>query len=84
MAIYIKDKYNISGNAYHEMAQIFKDMPRYYKMKERILELNKKWKMKPTSEGMCGIQQSLMERLKACLEYLVRFTNVSHMCTRSI
>ena len=42
MAIYIKDKYNISKNAYHEMAQIFKNMPRYYKIKERIQELNKK------------------------------------------
>ena len=72
MTIYIKDRYNISGNAYHEMAQLFKEMPRHYKVKDRIKELNKAWNIKPTPEGTCGVQQSLAERLKARIEYLVR------------
>jgi len=72
MALYIKDKYNISGNAYHEMAQLFKEMPRHFKVKDRIKELNKAWNIKPTPEGTCGVQQSLEERLKARLVHLVR------------
>ena len=72
MAIYIKDKYNISGNAYHEMAQLFKEMPRHYKIKDRIKELNKAWNIKPTPEGTCGVQQSLEKHLKARLEHMVR------------
>ena len=30
MMLYIKDKYNISGGACHELSQICKSMPRYY------------------------------------------------------
>ena len=72
MAIYIKDIYNISGDAYHEMAQLFKEMPRYCKLKDRVKELNKAWNIiKPTPEGTCGVQQSFKEHLKARLEYLV-------------
>ena len=40
MILYIKDKYNVSGAAYHEMAQLCKSMPRHYKVKNRIAELN--------------------------------------------
>jgi len=70
-AVYVKDRYHISGNAYHEMAQLFKEMPQHYKPKDRIKELNKVWKIKSTPEGTCGVQQSFEERLKARLEYLV-------------
>ena len=71
MAIYIKDKYNITGNAYHEMAQLFKEMPRHYKIKDRIKELNKAWNIKPTPEGTCGVQQSLEKHLKVHLKHMV-------------
>ena len=71
MAIYIKDKHSISGNAYHALAQLFKEMPRYYKIKDRIKELNKAWNIKPTPDGTC-VQQSLEEHLKTRLQYMVR------------
>ena len=41
MMIYVKDRFNISGDAYHEMAQLCRAMPRHYKLKDRISELNK-------------------------------------------
>ena len=72
MAIYIKDKHSISGNAYHELAQLFKEMPRHYKIKDRIKELNKAWNIKPTPDGTCGVQQSLEEHLNTRLQYMVR------------
>ena len=48
MMLYVKDKYNISGNAYHEMASLCKQMPRHYKLKQRIAVLNSKWTFKST------------------------------------
>ena len=71
--LYIKDKYNISGGAYHEMTQICKDMPRHYKLKDHINELNKIWNIQPTPNGTCGVQQSIKERLQFCLLSLVWF-----------
>ena len=41
MMLYVKDKYNVSGTAYHEMAS------RHYRLKQRISELNSKWNIRP-------------------------------------
>lgn len=72
MMLFIKDRYNISGAAYNELSQVCKDMPRHYKLKDRIRELNKLWNIKPTPNGTCGVQQSFTERLQFCLHGLVR------------
>ena len=61
------------GSAYHELAQLFKGMPRHYKLKKRISELNAKWNIFPTPEGTIGVQQSLEERLRFCVHNLVRY-----------
>lgn len=71
MMLYVKDKYHVSGNAYHEMASLCHQMPRHYKIKQKISELNSKWNFRPTPEGTIGVQQPLMERLGCCLERLV-------------
>ena len=71
MMLYVKDKYNISGTAYHEMAQLCKNMPRHYKLKERISELNKFWNIHPMPDDVVGVQQSFEERLRICLQHLV-------------
>ena len=71
MVLYVKDKYNVSGNAYHEMASICRQMPRHYKLKRKIAELNSLWNFKPTPEGTVGVQQPLKERLFNCLQRLV-------------
>lgn len=71
MMLYVKDKYHVSGNAYHEMASLCRQMPRHYKLKEKISELNSRWNFRPTPVGTIGVQQPLMERLGCCLERLV-------------
>lgn len=68
MMLYVKDKYHISGSAYHEMASLCRQMPRYYRLKQRISELNSKWNIHPTPEGTLGVQQPLEERLQYCVE----------------
>ena len=74
MALYIKDRYSISGQAYHEMASIFKQMPRHYRLKQRMAELNSMWNIFPTPNGIVGVQQSLKEKLKARIEKLEQDT----------
>ena len=59
MMLYIKDRYNISGSAYHEMMSLCSQMPRHYRLKKRISELNDKWEIFPTPEGTCGVQQRI-------------------------
>ena len=34
MMLFVKDKYNISGSAYHEMASVCHQMPRHYLLKQ--------------------------------------------------
>lgn len=64
MMLFVKDRYDVSNNAYHEMARICHAMPRHYFLKKRIAELNKHWNIKPTPQGICGVQQSLQDRLR--------------------
>ncbi len=66
MILYVKDRFNISGQAYHEMTKICKSLPRSYKVKRLIAELNKQWKIFPTPEGTCGVQQSLKVSIPLC------------------
>ena len=64
MMLYIKDWYNISDGAYHELAKVCKEMPRQYRLRERITELNKLWNIRPTPNNTQGVQQSLKNRLE--------------------
>ena len=69
--IYDKDRFNISGDAYHDMTQLCRSMPRHYKLKDGISELNKLWKIHSTPAGTCGVQQSLEDHLRVCMKHLV-------------
>ena len=64
MMLFVKDRYDLSHDAYHEMAKICKEMPRHYLLKRRVAELNKLWNIKPTPNGTCGVQQTLEDRLR--------------------
>ena len=74
MVLFIKDHFDVSGQAHHEMAKVCKQMPRHYKLKNRIAELNKLWDIRPTPNGTHGVQQSLKERLEVRLKRLVETT----------
>ena len=74
MLLFVKDWYNISGEAYHELASICKALPRHYGIKQRITELNRLWNIKPTPHGTIGLQQSLRDRLQVRLAHLLRIS----------
>ena len=52
------------------MARICKEMPKHYPLKKQISELNKLWSICPTPNGICGVQQSLEDRLRTRISYL--------------
>ena len=72
MMLLVKDRYDVSSRAYHEMASICKSMPKHYKLKRRIQELNKLWNIQPTPSGTIGVQQSLENRLRLRLLRLLK------------
>ena len=71
MMLLIKDQYNISSSAYHELSQVCKSLPRSYKLKRRIKELNSRWDIHPTPHGIVGYQQSLEDRLRIRVQQLL-------------
>lgn len=74
MALYIKDWYNVSDGAYHELAKAFSQMPRNYRLRERILELNRHCNIQPTPNDTKGVQQKLKDRLELRIRHLVATT----------
>ncbi len=70
MLLYVKDRYDVSGSAYHEMTRVCKNLPRSYKLKQRIAELNQLWNIRPTPNGTCGVQQSLEDRVRVRISHL--------------
>jgi len=75
MMLYVKDWYNVSGEAYCEFARICKELPPHHKIKDRIHELNKLWSIKPTPYGTTGLQQSLEDRLRIRVAHLIEISN---------
>lgn len=45
-------------------------MPREYRLKQRIAELNKQWNISSTPNGVCGVQQSLEDSLRVRIAHL--------------
>ncbi len=72
MMLYVKDRYNVSDGAYQEMAKVCREMPCHYKIKRRIKELNEQWGIRPTAEGIVGVQQPLEERLRVRVRHLLQ------------
>ena len=70
MALYIKDKFSLSDEAYREMSFLTSDIPRLYKVKDVAKGLNSKFEVLPAPEGVIGVQQSLRSRLMIRLRSL--------------
>ena len=56
LLLYTKERFNISNEAYHELTMIFKDLPRSWKIQDRIREINRKWNLYPTPGDTNGVQ----------------------------
>ncbi|KAJ7391497.1 hypothetical protein OS493_018546 [Desmophyllum pertusum] len=72
LLLYTKERFNVSNEAYHELSMICKDLPRSWKVRERIKAINSKWNLSSTPGDTCGIQQSIKERLEIRLQALLK------------
>ena len=70
MLLYMKEKYAVSGKAYHELSMLATSLPRSCELKKRQLELNDQFIVSPIPDGMIGIQQSFRSRLCAQIHIL--------------
>ena len=69
-ALYVKDKFCLSDESYHELTLITNDLPRMYKIKKLSMELNSKQTISPAPGNILGVQQSIRERLLVRLRHL--------------
>ena len=70
--LYTKERFGISGAAYHELSMVSPQLPRSWKLKQQSKSLNKQWDVNPTPESTTGVQQSLRSRLVERVHHLLR------------
>ena len=81
MWIYIKDTFNISNEAWHELATQTKQMPSNYKIEKKLKELNAKWDLQPIPGQAERVQLSFRESLEE-QEISLQGKGVFHMNTK--
>ena len=59
MLLHIKDKFNISNKAWHELASVSKRLPTTYNLRQRFEHLNKSWDVYPTPNSTEVVQVKL-------------------------
>ena len=80
--LYAKDKFNVSNEAYNEIAVINEELPRSHVIKSKAKELNSFLDIKAVQRGVEGYQQSIRGVLTLILDhYHKRMTNESFPTT---
>ena len=69
--LYIKEKYNISNVAYHEISMTNPDVPNAYSLRKAAKQMDLNSTIQDTPGKAIGVQQSLKVKLTKRLEYLV-------------
>ena len=72
--LFLKDKYEVSHTAYHEMVKACKELPREHRLQKKINDLNQRWSIEPMSNDIVGVQQRLEPRLRERVQRLVEST----------
>ena len=81
--LYVKEYFNISDVAYHELAQLNPALPRQSALAKVSKNLNAKCQIQPTPGQTVGVQQSIMERLRIRLRHILK-NNPSFALRKSI
>ena len=81
--LYVKEKYNVSNEAYHEMARVHPEMPRLNKLLKKADTLNSKSTIKAVPGRLQGVQQSIQDCLEKRLARLQR-VNPSFCSNREV
>ena len=81
--LYVKERFNISNVAYHELAQINPQLPRQSSLAKASKEMNSEFKIQPTPGNTTGVQQSISDRLRVRLCHVLK-SNPSFASKESI
>ena len=69
-ALYIKDRFSISNEAYHELSMV-SDLPQSCRVQTLVHDMNSGFAISITPNGIIGVQQSLKDCITARLKKLV-------------
>ena len=76
--LYIKDKFSISNEAYHELS-VTSDLPSSSQIKKLTISLNSQWDIHNCPNEIVGVQQSIRARIVQRLTQFVRKGNKEGM-----
>ena len=68
--MYVKEQFNISNQAYHELSMVNKDLPHSYAIQKEILRMNSKSVIYPITGKVAGVRQSTLGQLNKTITYL--------------
>lgn len=68
MWLYLKDKFNISNEAWRELSAKAKDFPKLSKLIKRVNDLNASWTLSPTPGEAEGVQVKFEDSLRKQFE----------------
>lgn len=68
--LHVKDRFNISNEAYHEMAMVNKQLPRACTVLKVAKKIDAQANIQSTPGELSGVQQSLKERLEKRIRFL--------------
>lgn len=70
--VLVKDSANFSHASYHELTQVCEALPKTFKVRDRIRQLNENWDITCLPSGFEGAQQSFVATLRQRIELLKR------------
>ena len=70
--LYVKERFNISDKAYHELSMVHPLLPRWSTLNKTSKEMDCNSAIYPTPGPILGIQQSLKSRLTIRLQHMVK------------
>ena len=74
--LYVKDKYAISNEAFHELSMVAHGLPKSSKVTKLAHSINSEFEIYPAPNRIVGVQQSLKARIMICLTSLSEITDL--------
>ena len=78
--MYVKERFNLSNQAYHELSMVNKSLPRSYAIQKKTSELNSNSTIYQIPGKVIGVRQSVLEQLNKVITYLVKIDQSFKQC----
>ena len=72
ITMYVKERFNISNQAYHELSMVNIGLPRSYAIQKESLQMNSKSVIYPITGKVSGVRQSILGQLNKTITYLAK------------